>query len=35
MEITNELKQDLSTLESACGNFLEKYDGIIFKQKEV
>lgn len=23
MEITNELKQDLSTLESACGNFLE------------
>ena len=29
MEITNELKQDLSTLESACGNFLEKYESVL------
>ena len=25
MEITNELKQDLSTLESACGNNMNPY----------
>ena len=29
MEITNELKQDLPTLESACVNFLEKYESLL------